>query len=157
MRTDDDLLWVFLWIGMAIFGLGVYLGWGTAQGKGVEKLELVRVNKDELEVVDGDTIRIGRSSYRLIGFDTPETTLAKCEGERIAGDAAALRLSELIVLSKTVQMDYRGKDKYKRTLAVMYIDGIDVASILIKEGHAVSYNGRIKRRSWCEGDTGQKN
>lgn len=157
MRIDDDLLWVFLCIGMAILGLGVYLGWGTAQGKGTDTIELTRVNKNEIEVVDGDTVRIGHNSYRLMGFDTPETTLAKCESEIVAGDAAALRLSELIVLSKNVQMDYRGKDKYKRTLAIMYIDGIDVASILIQEGHAVAYTGRTKRRNWCEGGIGQKN
>lgn len=150
MRTEDnDLLWVFLWIGMLILGVGVYLGWDRALGKVTDE-HVLKLNKNEVEIVDGDTIRIGRNSYRLMGFDTPETTLAKCESERVLGDAASTRLSELVALSKTVELDTRGRDKYRRTLAILYVDGIDVASILIKEGYAVAYNGRTKRRSWCD-------
>jgi len=29
------------------------------------------------------------------------------------------------------------------------IDGEDVASIMVREGHAVPYEGETKRRDWC--------
>ena len=46
------------------------------------------------------------------------------------------------------------KDKYRRTLAYMFVDGIDVADIMIKQGFAERYDcpkGHCpKRRDWCD-------
>ena len=35
------------------------------------------VEPGQVEVIDGDTIRIGSETFRLIGFDTPETYRAQ--------------------------------------------------------------------------------
>jgi hypothetical protein len=50
-----------------------------------------------IEVVDGDTIRAGGRTFRLVGFDTPETgSRARCEHERTLAAAASRRLRELV-------------------------------------------------------------
>ena len=50
----------------------------------------------EIQVVDGDTIKMDGVSYRLMGFDTPETFYAKCASERELGNKATARLIELL-------------------------------------------------------------
>ena len=42
------------------------------------------------------------------------------------------------------------QDHYNRVLAVLQINGCDVAEILIGEGHAVVYYGRGPRMDWCK-------
>src|SRR5262245_10814089 len=50
-----------------------------------------------ISVVDGDTVRADGQTYRLVGFDTPESgSLARCERERKLADAATSRLRQLI-------------------------------------------------------------
>ena len=40
-------------------------------------------------------------------------------------------------------------DKYGRVLARLEVDGEDVATLLIAEGHARPYDGRSRRAGWC--------
>lgn len=58
-------------------------------------------------MIDGDTVRLaGGQTYRLVGFDTPETGRnARCSYERELGDAATARLRSLIrtAVSATVE------------------------------------------------------
>jgi endonuclease YncB( thermonuclease family) len=50
-----------------------------------------------IEVVDGDTIRAGGRTFRLVGFDTPEMgSRSRCESERTLAAAASRRLRQLI-------------------------------------------------------------
>jgi endonuclease YncB( thermonuclease family) len=48
-----------------------------------------------MAIVDGDTIRAHGRTYRLVGFDAPETMNAKCTAERELGERAARRLKEI--------------------------------------------------------------
>jgi len=42
-----------------------------------------------IEVIDGDTVRMNGTVYRLAGFDTPERgDLARCDDERRRAEAA---------------------------------------------------------------------
>src|SRR4051812_40616575 len=48
-----------------------------------------------IRIIDGDTMRVGADTFRLVGFDAPESN-AKCERERELASRATARLSELI-------------------------------------------------------------
>jgi endonuclease YncB( thermonuclease family) len=50
----------------------------------------------QVEVVDGDTVRISGETFRLVGFDAPETYRAQCPSERELGNRATFRLRQLV-------------------------------------------------------------
>jgi hypothetical protein len=54
------------------------------------------IEPGQIEVVDGDTIRVGSETFRLVGFDAPETYRAKCPSERELGNRATFRLRQLV-------------------------------------------------------------
>jgi micrococcal nuclease len=100
-------------------------------------------------VVDGDTIKAPYGvTYRLMGFDAPETHRAKCAAERELGFIAKHRLEELLATSEVKVLESGKIDRYGRTLANVTANGRDVGAILIGEGLARPYFGK-KRESWC--------
>ena len=102
-----------------------------------------------LTVVDGDTVRLAGDTIRLVGFDTPETYRAQCEAERARGDAATVRLRELLAGASSARLAYLPRrDQYGLILARLLLDGRDVADVMVGEGLARSYGGG-QRRSWC--------
>lgn len=97
--------------------------------------------------VDGDTLACGTDRIRLIGLDAPELR-AQCLREWHAARASRARLQQLV--AGGVQLERRGTDRYRRTLAIARTrDGRDVAMIMIREGHARPYSGRGRRGGWC--------
>jgi micrococcal nuclease len=103
-----------------------------------------------LAVVDGDTVKLDGRSYRLVGFDTPETVFAKCERERQHGEAATDRLRALIATAET-RLEASGRDcKWGRECARLFVNGEDVREVMIREGLARPYGGRGPKTDWCE-------
>jgi micrococcal nuclease len=106
-----------------------------------------------LRVIDGDTIEMNGETIRLLNIDTPETFRPQCARERAIGLAAKARLVGLLARGKvTVERD--GKDRYRRTLAVVKVDGRDVGAVLLAEGHALPYvpgpEAKAQRMAaWC--------
>ena len=108
------------------------------------------VLSDMIYMIDGDTAKLGNQRYRLVGYDTPETWIPRCAFEKALGDAASDRARELV--SQAGMVDFvilPGRDRYDRGLASIYIRGIDLGEMLIREGLARPYTGG-KRGSWCE-------
>lgn len=86
-------------------------------------------------VTDGDTVRVlvdGRElRVRLEGIDAPESKQAY-------GQRSKQALSEL-VFGKHVRLDVTGKDRYGRTLGLLYVDDEPVNVRMILEGMAWHY------------------
>jgi micrococcal nuclease len=101
--------------------------------------------------IDGDTIIVieTQERIRIVGLDTPEIRHARCTGELEKGFEAQRRLQRLLNEGRVELERSRRRDKYGRTLAVVRVDGEDVAEILVREELAVPYNGRTKRIDWC--------
>lgn len=102
---------------------------------------------------DGDTIRAviagAEEPVRLLGLDTPEIKGA-CPAEKALARQARDRLRALIAAAEDRQLcsdDGFRRDKYRRILAALLLDGQDVAAVLIAEGLARPWTGR--REPWC--------
>jgi endonuclease YncB( thermonuclease family) len=99
-----------------------------------------------ITVVDGDTIRVEGETFRLVGFDAPETYRAQCASERDLGNRATFRLRQLIAaggidlepIECSCPKGTQGTMvcNYGRSCGVLRIRGKDVAGIMISEGLA---------------------
>jgi endonuclease YncB( thermonuclease family) len=54
------------------------------------------IELSQVEITDGDTIKVDGITFRLVGFDAPETYQAKCVAEKNLGEKATLRLKRLM-------------------------------------------------------------
>lgn len=100
-------------------------------------------------VVDGDTMKAPYGvTYRVLGYDTPETHFAKCDAERRLGRVATRRFEQLLASGEVKVVESGRIDKYRRMLATVYVNGRDVSETMIAEGLARPYDGG-KRESWC--------
>jgi micrococcal nuclease len=97
-------------------------------------------------VSDGDTIRLGAERIRIVGLDTPELN-ARCPAERELAVEARGFLRGLLAAG-AVGIERRGADRHGRTLAVVTVNGRDVAALLIAAGLARPYDGG-RRAGWC--------
>ena len=103
-------------------------------------------------IVDGDTVDVdcgsGIDRVRLMGFDTPESFRAQCSSEAARALAAERYLTGEITRARIVDFEFRGRDRFDRALAVMRLDGQDIADVMVSAGHARRYDGG-RRQGWC--------
>jgi endonuclease YncB( thermonuclease family) len=117
-----------------------------------------------ITVLDGDTVISNGRTYRLVGFDAPETgERAKCNEERILGGMARTRLQALINQGNVELTEVRCSCvpgthgtrfcNYGRGCASLKVGGVDVGATLIAAGLArpfVCSKYRCPRRQgWC--------
>jgi endonuclease YncB( thermonuclease family) len=121
------------------------------------------LSSDQVEVLDGDTIRVEGETFRLVGFDAPETYRAQCPFERGLGNRATFRLRQLVAnggldLEQIACSCRPGTERtmrcnYGRSCGTLRAAGRDVGSILIEEGLARTFVcGRTscpRRETWC--------
>ncbi len=99
-------------------------------------------------VVDGDTFWLAGEKIRLADINAPETHQAQCPAERELGEAAKLRLLELLNAGPvTLQDGTRSHDRYGRRLAIAVRKGESLGAQLVAEGLAEPWRGR--RSNWC--------
>ena len=109
-------------------------------------------------VIDGDTIDafidLGfdihvKKRIRFLGINTPESRTRDLE-EKARGLAAKDRLKVILEGANRIELCSYGVGKYGRCLGELNIDVVDgqecltlenVNQLLIKEGHAVAYDG----------------
>lgn len=98
-------------------------------------------------VSDGDTITVRcgdlpQERIRLLEIDAPEKKQA-------FGQHAKQELSNL-VYGQTIDVEPRGKDRYKRTLAHLKLDGLDINREMVRRGYAWCYRQYLKDLSCLE-------
>lgn len=100
-------------------------------------------------VVDGDTVWLQGIKIRLEGIDAPEVSQPQCSRERRLGNQATERLRQLlsggqIVVKRVGRAD---EDRYGRKLRTLYVNGVDVGTVLVREGLARIWPNGPER--WC--------
>ena len=115
------------------------------------------VRAEVLEVIDGDTIRVGAHIWlgqrvitlvRLSGIDAPELK-ADCAEERRLGELARRLLRDRLGEGDVWLTDIEYEKFAGRVLArVATADGADLSHGLLQAGLARPYDGG-KRASWC--------
>ena len=107
-----------------------------------------KVQRQDITVIDGDTIKWETVRVRLMGFDTPELS-GRCRSERRLAQDAKERLHRLLEDATDIELVNRAEqDRYGRVLAWLLIDGRDVGQVLISENLARPYDGG-QRMGWC--------
>jgi endonuclease YncB( thermonuclease family) len=121
------------------------------------------LNFGQVEVLDGDTIRIAGETFRLVGFDAPETFRAQCPSERELGNRATFRLRQLVAAGGIdlervpcacrIGTEGTPRCNYGRSCGVLRARGQDVGALLIAEGLARTYvcghTSCPPREPWC--------
>lgn len=133
-------------------------GWLTSIGdrqpiRAAMNVRAERTDCSVARVIDGDTVDLACPGEalvraRLLGFDTPEVFSPGCASELALGRQATSALEAKIRRAQQVRLVFAGSDRYDRRLTQLYLDGADVAGIMVGEGLARPYEGG-RRRSWC--------
>lgn len=92
-------------------------------------------------VIDGDTIEIHGIRIRLDAIDAPESAqlCLNADGKRYrCGQASALALADMIGRS-TIRCEPRGRDRYRRIIAVCFKGATDLDAWMVSEGWAVAF------------------
>ena len=97
-------------------------------------------------VSDGDTLVATASNgtklrIRFLGIDAPEIAHGKKPGQPF-GEEARDYLENLIG-GKTVRVDAYGPDRYKRILAVVWDEQVNVNLLMVAMGYAEVYRGAL--------------
>lgn len=95
------------------------------------------------KVGDGDTITVQdiqtyeKFKVRLYGIDAPES-------DQSFGTQSKQFLSDQI-LNREVILDIKNTDRYKRKVAVIYLNDVNVNELMVKEGWAWWYQAYAKK------------
>ena len=87
--------------------------------------------------MDGDTIKLNGTTFRLWGIDAAETKQSCADGWA-AGHIATSRLQAL-TSGRSVVCERKDTDRYGRTVALCRVVGEDLGAILVREGLAWAF------------------
>jgi endonuclease YncB( thermonuclease family) len=100
-------------------------------------------------VVDGDTFWLDGVKIRIADIDAPEIHPSRCDREEQLGQAAKLRLLDLLNAGGfALRSGDRDHDRYGRALRDVTRGGASLGETLVREGLARTWEGH--RRSWCD-------
>ena len=94
----------------------------------------------KFRVVDGDTIHINKTKYRLHGIDAPEINQqCKVNGKSYACGLQSKKFLESLAQGKEIICKQKDIDRYKRIVAVCFADNLNLNQEMVKSGWAVAY------------------
>ena len=97
-------------------------------------------NEKKIQVIDGDTIYIGKLKYRLFGIDAPEIKQI-CEKDNIKIKCGVIAKNVLKnkIADKIPECVVKDKDRYQRLVAECFIGKESLSKFMVREGYAVAY------------------
>lgn len=110
------------------------------QAQTSEEIPTIAVPKQQVTVVDGNTLRIDGKRLRLAGVQAPALRQQCVRDERLepCGEQAAQALQKIVDLAvKPLECRIEAAG-----LGVCLVDGRDVAEALVLQGRAISYGDR---------------
>ena len=98
------------------------------------------IRKVKSRIVDGDTIRIDKTKYRLHGIDAPEINQqCKVNGKSYACGLQSKKFLESLAQGKEIICKQKDIDRYKRIVAVCFADGLNLNQEMVRSGWAIAY------------------
>ena len=91
-------------------------------------------------IIDGDTIHIGNNKIRLHGIDAPEIhqNCSYNNEDWKCGQLSKNFLLNLINLD-LVNCQVKTVDKYKRYIAICFVNNLNINEMMVKNGWAIAY------------------
>jgi endonuclease YncB( thermonuclease family) len=146
-----------------VVAISVLIIFGAFLPKVTGPRSVITPSTADVRVIDGDTVFFKGKTYRLVGFDTPEISRAKCDSERARGVQATVRLRALITSGDITFQEVRcscvpGTEgtpycNFGRLCGILQRDRENVGDILIRERLARPFHcGEFRcprRPGWC--------
>ena len=97
-------------------------------------------NEKKIQVIDGDTIHIGKLKYRFFGIDAPEKTqICVKDNIKIQCGIIAKNVLKNKIGDKIPECIVKDKDRYQRLVAECFINKESLSKFMVREGYAVVY------------------
>jgi endonuclease YncB( thermonuclease family) len=98
-------------------------------------------SEKKIQVIDGDTIHIGKLKYRLFGIDAPEIKqICEKDNTKIQCGVIAKSVLKNKISDKIPECIVKDKDRYQRLVAECFIGKESLSRFMVREGYAVAYS-----------------
>jgi len=97
-------------------------------------------SEKEIQVIDGDTIHVGKLKYRFFGIDAPEIKqICEKDNTKIQCGVIAKSVLKNKIADKIPECIVKDKDRYQRLVAECFIGKESLSRFMVREGYAVAY------------------
>jgi len=97
-------------------------------------------SEKKIQVIDGDTIHIGKLKYRFFGIDAPEIKqICEKDNTKIQCGVIAKSVLKNKIADKIPECIVKDKDRYQRLVAECFIGKESLSKFMVREGYAVAY------------------
>ena len=98
-------------------------------------------SEKKIQVIDGDTIHIGKLKYRFFGIDAPEIKqICEKDSTKIQCGVIAKSVLQNKIADKIPECVVKDKDRYQRLVAECFIGKQSLSRFMVREGYAVAYS-----------------
>ena len=98
-------------------------------------------SEKKIQVIDGDTIHIGKLKYRFFGIDAPEIKqICEKDNTKIQCGVIAKSILKNKIADKIPECIVKDKDRYQRLVAECFIGKESLSRFMVREGYAVAYS-----------------